>query len=247
MDRFVQILKRDTINLFINPVWLILGLGFPFLFAAILGLLTEGLYGSTITSYDYYGVTMLLFSAFYAGTYAANSFLEERIKLPNLRIIFSPVKGWFIPISKILATFFFTSSLTTIAGCLLFLCFKVNFGGKLFIYVWLLFLMLDFLFSCLGVFMCCIFKSEGTANQILSLVTVFLGLLSGYFFPVISLGERIAKISHFSPTTMVLETIFSLIYDQDTSAFLSTFVLLFAFSLGLLVLIHFLFKGEEYL
>ncbi|MEQ7067652.1 hypothetical protein ABQE06_21505, partial [Enterococcus avium] len=35
MYRFMSILKRDTLNLFLNPMWVILCIAFPFLFTTI--------------------------------------------------------------------------------------------------------------------------------------------------------------------------------------------------------------------
>ena len=102
MYRLVKIIQRDTINLLTNPMWIFFSLMFPFLLVAILGFLTEGLYGDYFTSYDYYGVTLMLFSAMYAGTFSANSFMEEKIKRANLRIVYSPIRNWFIPFSKVL-------------------------------------------------------------------------------------------------------------------------------------------------
>ncbi|WP_086347219.1 ABC transporter permease [Candidatus Enterococcus clewellii] len=246
MYRFMSILKRDTLNLFLNPMWVILCIAFPFLFATILGILTEGLYGSSVSSYDYYGITMLVFSSLYAGTYSANSFLEERIKQPNLRIIFSPIPSLFIPIAKIIATFLFTGIFFTFSGGLAYLFFNVNFGGEMVLYVWVLILALDFLFSCVGVLMCCLFKSEGVANQVLSILTAFLGLLSGLFFPVASLGKAMVTISNFSPVTKVLDAVLMLIYDQNSTQFFPMLVLLLTLSLATIVLIGFLFNGEDY-
>lgn len=246
MYRFMSILKRDTLNLFLNPMWVILCIAFPFLFTTILGILTEGLYGTSVSSYDYYGVTMLVFSSLYAGTYSANSFLEERIKQPNLRIAYSPISSLFIPIAKIIATFLFTGVFFSFSGGLTHLFFDVNFGGRMLIFVWLLILALDLFFSCLGVLMCCIFKSEGTANQVLSIITAFLGLLSGLFFPVASLGKTMVSISNFSPVTKVLDTVFVMIYDQNYSQFLPVLLILLLLSLVTMVLIGFLFNGEDY-
>ena len=147
-------------------MWVILCIAFPFLFTTILGILTEGLYGTSVSSYDYYGVTMLVFSSLYAGTYSANSFLEERIKQPNLRIAYSPISSLFIPI---------------------------------------------------------------------------LGLLSGLFFPVASLGKTMVSISNFSPVTKVLDTVFVMIYDQNYSQFLPVLLILLLLSLVTMVLIGFLF------
>lgn len=246
MYRFYKILQRDTINLFINPMWVFLGIAFPFLFAVILGLLTEGLYGASISSYDYYGVTMLLFCGLYSATYSANSFMEERIKKPNLRIVYSPIRNWFIPLTKTIATFLFMSFFVTLAGILLHLCFKVNFGHSLLFQSWLLLLALNFFFSSLGVLMCCIFKSEGVANQIISIITAALGLISGFFFPISVFGDTIVKFSQFLPTTMVFNAILAMIYDQDSTDFLPTLLILGLLSFIIIVLCNYLFKGEDY-
>ena len=203
MYRFMSILKRDTLNLFLNPMWVILCIAFPFFV-------------------HYY------FRHSYRG-----ALWNKRVQL-------------FIPIAKIIATFLFTGVFFSFSGGLTHLFFDVNFGGRMLIFVWLLILALDLFFSCLGVLICCIFKSEGTANQVLSLITAFLGLLSGLFFPVASLGKTMVSISNFSPVTKVLDTVFVMIYDQNYSQFLPVLLILLLLSLVTMVLIGFLFNGEDY-
>ncbi|WP_429949934.1 hypothetical protein IGJ55_001515 [Enterococcus sp. AZ170] len=247
MYRFLRIVQRDTINLFINPMWLFFGIGFPFLLTAVLGVLNEGVYGNSITSYDYYGVTMLLYSTLYAATFSANSFLEERIRQPNLRIIYSPIKKFYIPLSKIIATFLFTTVFYTIAGGILHIILGVNFGSAHLGKIWALFLAVDFFFSCVGVLMCCLFKSEGVANQIIGIVTTLFAILSGLFFPIASLGEQVVAVSKFSPITKVVDLIFSLIYDTATTGFFKTMCLLIGVSMLLILCCGGLFKGEDYL
>lgn len=247
MYRFLRIVQRDTINLFMNPMWLFFGIGFPFLLTAVLGVLTEGLYGSSITSYDYYGVTMLLYSTLYAATFSANAFLEERIKQPNLRIIYAPISKFSIPLSKILATFIFTSVFYTLAGGIMHLILGVNFGSAHLWQIWALFMAVDFFFSCIGVLMCCLFKSEGVANQIISVVTTLFAVLSGLFFPVASLGKQMVTVSKFSPITKVVDLIFALIYDASTTGFLAIMGMLLGLSILLILCCGGLFKGEDYL
>ncbi|MGY3779613.1 ABC transporter permease [Isobaculum melis] len=247
MYRFLRIVQRDTINLLINPMWIFFGIGFPFLLTAVLGVLTEGLYGSSITSYDYYGVTMLLYSTLYAATFSANAFLEERIKQPNLRIIYSPINKFSIPLSKIIATFIFTAIFYTLAGGVMHILLGVNFGSAHLGKIMALFLAVDFFFSCIGVLMCCLFKSEGVANQIISIVTTLFAVLSGLFFPVASLGKQMVAISKFSPITKVIDLIFSLIYDTAATGFLATMGLLLGMSMLLILCCGALFKGEDYL
>ncbi|MBP2098168.1 ABC transporter permease [Enterococcus rivorum] len=247
MYRFFRILQRDTINLFINPTWIFMVLAFPLLLTAVLGVLTEGMYGTRITSYDYYGVTMMIYCALYAATFSANSFMEERIKAPNLRIIYSPVGKLSIPLSKIIATFIFTAVFYSIAGLFMKFVFNVNFGTNNLLLVWLLFLAVDFLFSCIGVFMCCLFKSEGVANQILSIVTTLFAILSGFFFPIANLGTTMVTISKLSPVTTVVDTIFSIIYDQNSQGVLPALVIMIVLSAITILLCQIFFKGEDYL
>ena len=246
MYRLVRIIQRDTFNLLTNPMWIFFSLMFPLLLVAILGFLTEGLYGDYFTSYDYYGVTFMLFSAMYAATFSANSFMEEKIKQANLRIVYSPIRNWFIPFSKIVATFIFTTIFYTIAAVICHLLFHIRFGSENLLQIWLLFIGMNLLFSCIGVLMCCIFKSEGVANQILSILTAALAMLSGFIFPIANLGETFVKISRWLPTAKVAQAVFEMIYDQNTASFFPVFSLLLIGSILILGLSIILFRGEEY-
>lgn len=246
MYRLVKIIQRDTINLLTNPMWIFFSLMFPFLLVAILGFLTEGLYGDYFTSYDYYGVTLMLFSAMYAGTFSANSFMEEKIKRANLRIVYSPIRNWFIPFSKVIATFIFSTFFYTIAAVIYHFLFQIRFGDEKLLEIWLLFIGMNLLFSCIGVLMCCIFRSEGVANQILSILTAALAMLSGFLFPVANLGETFVKISKWLPTTKVAQTVFEMIYDQNAANFLPVFMLLLILSGLIMAGSMILFNGEEY-
>lgn len=54
------------------------------------------------------------------------------------------------------------------------------------------------------------------------------------------------SISNFSPVTKVLDTVFVMIYDQNYSQFLPVLLILLLLSLVTMVLIGFLFNGEDY-
>ncbi|MBO0454644.1 ABC transporter permease [Candidatus Enterococcus murrayae] len=246
MYQLFRIIQRDTINLFTNPMWAVFSLLFPFLLVATLGFLTEGLYSSQFTSYDYYGVTLMLFSVMYTATFSANSFMEEKIKNANLRIVYSPIQDWFIPFSKIIAAFIFTTFFYTVSAVICHLLFQIRFGSENSLEIWLLCVGMNFVFSCIGVLMCCIFKSEGVANQIISNLTVALAVLSGFLFPVASFGAAFVKISKWLPTTKVLQTIFEMIYDQNMLNFLPVLSMLFVIAILILGVSLFLFNGEEY-
>ena len=246
MYQFIRIVQRDSLNLFLNPMWIFMSIALPFCLASILGFLSEGMYGSMMSSYDYYGISMLFFGVLNTATFAANSFLEEKIKRANLRILSAPIKKWFVPTSKVLATFIFTTFFYTLTACLLHYLFKVNYGKENAMYIWLLFLAMNLFFSSLGVLMCCIFKSEEIANQIISLVTTIFALFSGFFFPIQNFGRVFVNISNSLPTTKILDDLWVIIFDQDHSGFLSEFLLMIGLSLLMILVANGCFKEEDF-
>ena len=123
---------------------------------------------------------------------------------------------------------------------------QIRFGDEKLLQIWLLFIGMNLLFSCIGVLMCCIFRSEGVANQILSILTAALAMLSGFLFPVANLGETFVKISKWLPTTKVAQTVFEMIYDQNAANFLPVFMLLLILSGLIMAGSMILFNGEEY-
>lgn len=167
--RFFAIFKRDFKNMLFSPMMLLYMTVFPMALVLVLGYLNSGTYGSKVTSYDYYGISILVYCAFGMSCNAANNFMEAHIKASNMRIIFSPVNTSYIYISKILATFSFSAiCLFPVVG-ILNIALNVNFGSK-FIYVLILLMLLSLSSSAVGILFCCIFKSEELANKILSII-----------------------------------------------------------------------------
>ncbi len=247
MYRFSQIFKRDLLNLIFNPMWVFNGTLFPFLLVLILGFLSSGNYGSSVTSYDYYGVSMMIYEIFNTSIIASNSFMEERIKQGNMRIIYSPLPRASIYISKILATFVFSSVCHIIVILVLNLSLNVNFGGKNVLFVILLLLLFEIFASILGVLFCCIFKSENTANQILSIVINISAVLGGLFFQLGGFGKNVENISYISPVKWIATDIFKVIYDKDFSYFLPTVTILIVLSIAALLLCGKFYRTEDYI
>ena len=81
------ITKEDFINLIKNPMWIFYGTAFPILLVAIVGYLAHSAYGNEVTSYDYYGVTLMIYSALSSGMTSANSFMEERMDCSNKLVV----------------------------------------------------------------------------------------------------------------------------------------------------------------
>jgi ABC-2 type transport system permease protein len=246
MYQFRQIFKLDLLNLVTNPMWIFFTVGYPLLLTLILGFLTSGGYGKEVTSYDYYGVTIILFIVFNTATLSANSFMEERIKKPNMRIIYSPVPTSEISLSKLLATFVFASVCHLLTGFILHFAAGVNFGGAGSLSVALILLLAELFSSALGVMMCCIMKSESATNQILSLLITLLSILGGLFFPLDGLGAVVQKITNISPIKWVKASVFQIIYDGNFHLFLPVTAILAALSAACVLLSYKTFKTEDY-
>lgn len=247
MYQFRQILKRDTLNLFTNPMWIFYTVFFPLLMILILGFLSEGSYGTELSSYDYYGITMMIYSALNAATLAANSFMEQRIKSPNLRIVFSPVKPMYIYLSKIIATVIFTTVCYSAVGVALHFMMNVNFGGEKAIFLWMLMIAVEFFASCLSVMVCCIVKSEEITNTIVSNLITLLAVVGGLFFPVDGMGKVIEVISDFTPVKWISTSLFQIVYDNNMMSFLPILGILVVLGLIFIFISHKAFKMEEYL
>ena len=247
MRVFKKILLMDLINLYTNPIWLFYSTGFPIILVLVLGALTAGSYGDTVTFFDYYGIAMGVYGMFNAATFSANSFMEERIKSPNMRIVYSPVPSYFIHFSKTLAAFVFCAVNYTFVSLFLGIAVGVNFGGVNFWAPFVLMLLSVFFFSALGVLVSCIFKSEGITNQILTLLLTILAVLGGIFFPVDGLGKAIAAISWISPAKWIFTACMQIIYDNDFSLFLPVCIVLILLSGAAVALSCKIFKGEDYI
>jgi len=247
MYRFFRIFKRDFLNLMFNLMWVFYGTAFPLLLVLILGFLSSGNYGDQVTSYDYYGVSMLIYIIFNTSTIASNSFMEERIKKGNMRIIYSPVPKEYIYISKIAATVVFSFLCHLIVMILLHLILKVDFGGTNVGFVILILFLFEVFASIIGVLLCCIFKSENTANQILSVVINISAILGGLFFRLDGFGQTVEKISYISPIKWIVNDIFEIIYDKDFSQYLLTIITLIAVSLLALLMCKKFYKTEDYI
>jgi ABC-2 type transport system permease protein len=228
-------------------MWVFYAVGFPIVLVLILGFLTSGGYGSTVSSYDYYGVALMIFSIFNAATFSANSFMEECIKKPNMRLIHSPIRPLYVYFSKILASFVFCTVAYTAVALFFVLTVGVNYGGS---DIWATFLIMlsgIFFFSALGVAVCCLLKSEGITNNILSLLFSLFAILGGLFFPVDGLGKAVVAVSWVSPGKWILMACLRIIYDKDFSMFLPVCGLFVILSIAAVALCSRFFRGEDYI
>ena len=110
MMRGFWTLFKQTLNQLLTPGTIGIFLIFPTVLISLMGFLFENIYNtSLVSSYDFYGVTMIIFIAMMGATVPANIFLEKHLKSANTRIFYSPVSRVSVYFSKILAFFFFFS------------------------------------------------------------------------------------------------------------------------------------------
>ena len=189
----------------------------------------------------------MIFGIFNAATFSANSFLEERIKKPNMRLIHSPIRPFNIYFSKVLASFVFCSVAYIAVAVFLVFTVGINYGGADAWAALLIMLLGNFFFSALGVTVCCILRSEGITNNILSLLFALFAILGGLFFPVEGLGKAVAAASWVSPGKWILTACLRIIYDKDFSMLLPICGLFIVLSVAALALCNRFFRGEDYL
>lgn len=244
---FIKIVKFDLINILKNPMLIIVNTIFPIIMIWVMGFVTRGGYGAGIAdSYDYYGVTMMIFTALFISMTATNTFMEEKVKKGNVRMVYAPVSKTEIYLSKLISTYILGTVSYSVILLLGQYLFNINFGGKDILYIMLLINVLS-LFGCsLGTMFCCIFKSEDGANSVMQIPLLLFVFFGGLFFSVASLGKVVEKISYLSPVKWVTECAFSVIYDNDFSIYLPTLSVMLFGSIICIIICQIIFKPEEY-
>lgn len=244
---FLKVVKFDLMNILRNPMLLTMNTIFPLLLTGIMGLVTTGSFGAgDVSSFDYDGVTMIIFTSLLIAMTASNTFMEEKVKKGNARIVFAPVSKTEIYLSKLMSTYMMgTVSYNVIMLACQFIL-HINLGGSNLPYIMLLINLFVLFGSSLGTMFCCIFKSEEGANAIIPLVVMLFVFFGGLFFPVASLGKVVETLSVLSPVRWVTECAFQIIYDNDFGLFLPVIALVLLGSALCILICHITFKPEEY-
>lgn len=114
--KLIKILRMDLKNIFSNPAWFVMNSLFPLAMSLLLAYLMKDFYGETVRSIDYFSITTLIFTAANTAVMAANTFLEDRIKRANLRIMYAPTSNVEMTLTKVLATFLYVSFYLLVLG-----------------------------------------------------------------------------------------------------------------------------------
>lgn len=245
---FIKILRQDFLNILHNPALVFTNTLLPIILIGALGFVTgSGFDKNFVSSYDYYGVNMMIFSVAIIAITAANAFMEEHVKRGNFRISYAPVTKIEIYLSKVISSYLLAA---VCYGILIPFCqfvLRLNMGGNKIIYFILLLNVFSFFGCCFGAMFCCIFKSEEQANAVMQIpvfVSIFLG---GVLFQVHRFGSTVRTLSLLSPVKWVAECSDQIIYDGNLHLLLPVITTLLVLSLVFLAICQMLFKPEEYL
>lgn len=246
--KFWTLFKHELYRLISSPGTMCIFLVFPVILIALMGFLFEDLYHTSfVSSYDFYGVTMLFYIMMMGSTVPANVFLEKKIKSGNTRIFYSPVSRVSIYSSKILACFLVMSVSVSVNIIVFQLTSFVNFGSQDIGYVILLMILFVFFLIVLSSAICVTIHSEEITNIILSNSMSVFGLLSGIFFPIANLGEFFENVAAYSPFKWTIDCLFQIIYDGGSLHYWWIISGLFVFSLLLLLIVHRNYRPENYI
>ena len=245
---FTVLMKQDFKNLINNKTVLLFCFIYPIFLVLLFGFLFSDLYQSQgVTSYDFYGVTMLFYLSMQAATITPTAFMEERTKKANMRIAFAPVSRIVIYASKLITTFLLLEIAFLLQIFILNGTGLVNFGGENFIYIILLLTVLLAFSIALGGAICTVVKSEDLSNKIVGIAINTLAIFSGVFFPIATLGQFADEVSNILPVKMILNTAFQIIYDNSFLGFSITMAVSILCIILLLVVIHKNYKIENYI
>ncbi|OPJ63325.1 ABC transporter permease [Clostridium chromiireducens] len=244
----LRLIKQDFRNLITTPVIVTVCVIYPWLLIGLFGFIFSSLYGGDgVTSYDFYGVTMMMYLIISSVTVTPNTFMENKLRQGNIRIAYAPVSRISIYMSKIISSYLFMGISFSIHMLIMNYFNIVNFGGSNFIYILVLFMVFLFFTVTVGGAVCVILKTEELTNMVLSNVASILALLSGIFFPVDSLGKVVSDLSNLSPMKWILNSAFNVIYDKSFENYTIIIWGLILLSIISIIVMHVNYKPEDYI
>ena len=200
--------------------------------------LTLPAFADVLTSYDYYGVTMMIYLSMATVVILPDMLFGSRVKNANNRIIYTPIARTKVYLSKLLVATGFSYGILA-AYMLLFNAIRfVNFGGSQILPLLLLDLAFVIFAITFGGAFCVILRNEDLSTNLLNLVINVFAIVSGLFFPMKIFGKKIAAIADMSPI--------AIIYDHNFQESITTFAILVAGSCVFLIIIHMLYRPEKF-
>ncbi|TRW68984.1 ABC transporter permease [Lactococcus lactis] len=243
----LTIIKQDIRSLLKNKPIMMYLLIYPFLLILVTGFVFKTTFSDDVlTSYDYYGVTMMIYLSMATVIVLPEMLFGSSVKYANYRIIYSPIARYKIYLSKLLVSIGVSYSILAIYMIIFNRVGLVNFGKDNIGYILLLeFVLIIFSITFGGAF-CVLLRSEDIATKILNLVINVLAIVSGLFFPMYIFGREIADIANLSPVAKLKNTFFSIIYDNNFATVSNTMFILTGCSVLFLLVIHFMYRPEKF-
>lgn len=127
---FMKILRQDICNILHNPTLIFSNTILPLILIGVLGFVTKTSFGKEpVSSFDYYGINMIIFSVGMIAITTTNAFMEEQVKRGNFRIMYAPISKTEIYFSKILSSYFMCCLLRNFSSTLS-IYFALKYGRK---------------------------------------------------------------------------------------------------------------------
>ena len=228
-----NMIKLQVKMLFKNPVMIINFIGYPIILTLIIGYLTTNIFGSGISSYEYYSNSMMIFIYMGAGILVAYSLIENEVVSGNFRAVYAPISKATIYLSQVVSANIFML-VSIVLNVLVFkYLFGVNYGGNEILII-LGLLTISFLSISVGILLCGCTNNFGLINGVINMVQGALCILGGAFFSMEALGKVPALLSKLSPVKYLIDGIFLSIYEGQSKMLIS--IVFINIVLGLIIL-----------
>ena len=246
MNALPTLIRRDTRNMIIRPMFIFYSTGFPLAMIFILGLLSQGFYGGPLSSWDVVAVNLLLYQALLSCSMSTNSFLERSLKAPNLRVLFAPVRPLHLLLSKVLASTLFCLGGFVVVFAILEVL-GVNLGPFCGLELFGMVAALSLASTALGLWVVCLVQDESGANMVLNLGIGILACTGGVFFSIEHFGPVAAALARYSPFTWLREIAFKIIWNGgDPVGYIATIGLSLVAAVAFLGAARASFKTEDF-
>lgn len=169
---------------------------------------------------SYFGPAMAIFFLFFTTSFAARSLLAEREQGTMPRILAAPVRKASLIVGKALTAFFVGVTSLAVMFVTFGLLLKVSWGDPLAIIV----LSVTTVLAVMGVtaVVQTLARTQEQADAMSQMVSVFLALVGGSFFPIFQMPDVMQRIAVIAPNAWALRGFTDIIYDGATLADLGT-------------------------
>lgn len=243
----LTIVKQDFLNILKNKPIMVYLIVYPVVLILVSGLVFDFMFNDTLlNSYDYYGVTLLIYLSLATVIILPEMFFGTSVKNANFRIIYSPISRWKIYVSKLFVSITMSYTIFSFYILLFNSLGLVNYGGNQVVYILILEFLLITCSILFGGAFCVLVGNEDLVTKTLNLVVNVVAIASGLFFSLHILGDEIEKTTQMIPIAQVTRTYFSIIYDSNLSEFNVTVTTLILLSIIFLIIIHIKYYPEKF-